>query len=232
MSLLLLQFVAFFIALKLTTVSTIVFGIHTPENFHKPIDASDSIVALTLFWEYQIYQCNVYPINESKYYSCDTSDASTTLKCDTSLSTYPMKYGIQIDNDDWDHAVIDKVIIHTSDYGKYHEISSFCFNDQTCKNTLTLLNDYYLIPFNISKTSLSDTSNIYVQNHSARCTPDGLTCNNNNCTFDTKYKLIPIKKTWWHAQEYCHDILNSSLATITSKQDLNIAVAIRDNNEM
>ncbi len=60
-------------------------------------------------------------INQCKYYDCDTSDASATLKCHSSLSTYPMKYAMQIDNDDLDHAVIDKVLHNLA---KMHEISS------------------------------------------------------------------------------------------------------------
>lgn len=45
-----------------------------------------------------------------------------------------------------------------------------------------------------------------------------------------RFILISVERTWFDAAAYCTEHYNSSLATITSDEELEIAVALREHN--
>ena len=88
----------------------IIFGFETSNK--APASVSTNTITLTLYWSSLKYQCNVYPTELDILYFCDTShQTTTTFKCDTTTSSNPVKYGLEIDNEGTDAVGVDRINI-------------------------------------------------------------------------------------------------------------------------
>eukprot|EP01084_Bolivina_argentea_P123166 218283_1 len=132
----------------------------------------------------------------------------------------------------------------------FSPVINHCLNALNGYDILMLASDwnnlylYNLIVFNdiqLNETYLKDGLDAYVYNHSSspECVPDGyyqcttllnFTNVHGKCEYFDKYILISSQKTWNEAEKYCEEEFNSNLATITSKEELNIVVTMREMN--
>eukprot|EP01083_Nonionella_stella_P040529 109964_1 len=122
------------------------FGFETASKNQSSLATTEHTVTITLHWETSVFQCHVFPTEYDTYYGCDTSDNQTTRQCDSEIILPPVPHGIQIDNEEWDEVIINKVIIQhqQSAYSNsiIYEMLNFC-SDPPCNtssiwNTLTV----------------------------------------------------------------------------------------------
>eukprot|EP01083_Nonionella_stella_P137130 417317_1 len=147
-----------------------------------------SLYNVTLYWEEYRFQCTIAPTEYNAYYFCNTSSIEYVDECDTSTSTNPVQYGLQIDNKNTTQIDIDSIIISQSETRTTYTFTSFCVDTSTtnyapsdavsnhCSNSAAALdiisiqnNHNYLLTFNANTSGVPEL-NMILTDSPAECT--------------------------------------------------------------